>query len=131
MTLRLLALASLVLLAVGCAGEAAPSADSGMFVDVKIPESIEPLERGAKYEEPLEDALEAGGLGEVTGGGSQLGPPKADGTSDILSVDLDVELTKGPEGLALLRRKLKALNAQKGTTLIYDLDGKHTEEKIW
>ena len=130
MTSRLLALVSLALLAGGCAGETAPAAESAMFVDVRIPESIVPLERGAKYERPLEAALKAAGLGDITGGGSQLGPPKADGTSDILAVDLDVELTKGAEGLALLRAKLNELNAPKGTTLIYDLGGKHTEEKI-
>ncbi len=122
----------IALLAAGCAGEAAPSDDeTGVFVDVRIPGSIMPLDRGAKYEDPLDAALKAAGLGEITGGGSQLGPPKADGTSEITSVDLDVELTNGPEGLALLRKKLKELNAPKGTTLIYDLDGKDTEEKLW
>jgi len=41
------------------------------FFYVLIPESLGPIDRGEKYEDPLIDAL--GELGQVTGGGSQMG----------------------------------------------------------
>ena len=44
-----------------------------VFVYVKIPEDIEPLDRGDKYEDPRDEILQASGVGEVSGGGSQLG----------------------------------------------------------
>jgi hypothetical protein len=40
----------------------------------RVFEHIEPLDRGSRYEDPLDAALRAARLGEVTGGGSQLGP---------------------------------------------------------
>ena len=41
------------------------------FIFVKIPESIGPIDRGEKYEDPLIEFLkERERLGEVTGGGS-------------------------------------------------------------
>ncbi|MFY9560352.1 MAG: hypothetical protein WAQ52_08980 [Terriglobales bacterium] len=48
------------------------AAESGQHLFyIRIPESLGPLARGEKYEGPLGKAL--GELGEVTGGGSQLG----------------------------------------------------------
>jgi len=42
------------------------------FVYAKMWEAIQPLDRGERYEDPLQAALEAGGLGEVSGGGSSF-----------------------------------------------------------
>jgi hypothetical protein len=42
------------------------------LVIVRIPEHIEPMDRGDRYEDPLDAKLKESGLGEVTGGGSQL-----------------------------------------------------------
>lgn len=103
-----------------------------LFVMVQIPESIEPLERGSKYEDPLNAALQAQGLGEVTGGGTQLGPPKADGSSEITSVDIDVDLVDAERGLPALRAELKKLNPPKGTELTYEgKDGEVIKEVLW
>ncbi len=53
-------------------GFAEAAAERGQhFFYVLIPEPMGPMDRGEKYEDPLSDAL--GELGEVTGGGSQLG----------------------------------------------------------
>ena len=39
----------------------------------RLYEHVEPMDRGSRYEDPLDAALRESGLGEVTGGGSQLG----------------------------------------------------------
>ena len=67
--------------------------ESRFFFHVRIPESIGPLVRGDRYEDPLQKALSAEGLGEVTGGGSQLG----EGDS-IAYCGLDVVVTDRERG---------------------------------
>jgi hypothetical protein len=112
--------------------EAGEDSGAGLFVMVHIPESIEPLERGSKYEDPLNAALQAQGLGEVTGGGTQLGPPKADGSSEVTAVDIDVDLVDAERGLPALRAELRKLNPPKGTELSYEgEDGEHIKEVLW
>ena len=65
-----------------------------------LPESLMPLERGDKYEDPIEATLNDLGLGEVTGGGSQLGDQQLDGTRPIEFCGIDVELTDLDQGRA-------------------------------
>ena len=103
---------------------------SGVLVIVHIRDPVMPIERGTKYEDPINAALKAAHAGEVTGGGTQMGPKKADGTSDILFADVDVQLTDVDLGLDLLRKKLKELGAPKGTTLSYLRKGKDVEEQL-
>jgi hypothetical protein len=100
------------------------------FVFVKIPESIMPIERGDKYEDPLDEALKKAGLGEVTGGGSQLGDPNADGSPHIEWVGIDVDLLDLSRGLPFLRGELKRLGAPQGTTLEFNVDGVETSEPL-
>ena len=49
------------------------------FVYVMIPGDIQPLVRGQRFEDPLEELLQAAELGSVSGGGSQLDDPYPDG----------------------------------------------------
>ena len=105
------------------------SADAGLFVSVRIPESLMPLQRGQKYEVPLEETLGKRHLGELLGGGSQLGEKKPDGTHDVKFVSLDIEL-KDANGLPVLRQELKRLGAPEGTTLHYELGGKRVSEPL-
>jgi D-alanyl-D-alanine carboxypeptidase len=46
------------------------------FFYVLIPGHIQPVKRGERFEDPLQAALEKEKLGEVTGGGSQMGEGK-------------------------------------------------------
>jgi hypothetical protein len=101
-----------------------------VFVFVKIPESIMPIERGEKYEDPLDVALKREKLGEVTGGGSQLGEPDAQGAATIDWVGLDVELTDLDRGLPFLKGELLRLNAPKQTTLEFQRAGRQVVEAI-
>jgi hypothetical protein len=114
----------------GCAAPESPP-PTGLFVVVHIPQGLNPLERSARYEEPIGRALQARGLGDVSGGGSQMGPPKADGTHDLISVDIDVDLTDGARGLAALRAELRKLHPPPGTQLSYTgADGSPVNETI-
>lgn len=89
------------------------------FVFVKIIESIMPVDRGNKYEDPLDDALRTANLGGVTGGGSSLTPERK-----IEWVGVDVELRDIEKGIPFLKQKLVELGAPKGSTLEYQFQGK-------
>lgn len=98
---------------------------STTFVFVKVTESIEPIARGDKYEDPLDAALKAAKLGEVTGGGTSLSKDKT-----IDWVGIDVELTDVAKGLPFLRKKLIELGVPKGSTLEYEFEGKKIEQPV-
>ncbi|MGC4073567.1 MAG: hypothetical protein QM760_13835 [Nibricoccus sp.] len=92
------------------------------FIYVKIPEDIGPIDRGEKYEDPLEQKLSDAGLGHVSGGGSQLGDPLSDGSRPIEFCGLDVDVSDLAESLALLRAELPRLGAPDGTQIHYTID---------
>jgi hypothetical protein len=100
------------------------------FIYVKIPESLGPIDRGTKYEDPLDDRLRTGGLGEITGGGSQLGDEGPDGSRAIEFCGIDVDLTELERGLALLRDVLVELAAPTGTELHYEDDGVKLQDEL-
>jgi hypothetical protein len=118
-----------------CADPAEPApagpAENALFVSVQIPEPLIPLQRVARFENPLEAALKRQRLGEVTGGGSQLGPRRPDGKYQILGVDLDVELSDAARGLPALRAALRDLKAPPGTVLVYESGGQSVKESLW
>lgn len=87
------------------------------FVYIKLPEPLMPLERGTKYEDPLDASLAELHLGETTGGGAQLGDKRADGTRPIEFCGIDIELTALDRGRELLRKRLVELGAPTGTEL--------------
>jgi hypothetical protein len=100
------------------------------FVFVKIPESIMPVDRGEKYEDPLDNSLKKDALGEVTGGGSQLGEPDKDGSRHIEWVGIDVELVDLARGLPALKAELKRLGVPPGTSIEYESNGRKISEAL-
>jgi hypothetical protein len=84
---------------------------------VKIPDPVLPLERGKKYEDPLDAFLKAKGLGEVSGGGSQLSQPNAAGQRSIEWVGVDVEVYDPDKALPFVIEKLKELGVPNGTVI--------------
>lgn len=80
------------------------------FFYVRIPEALGPIERGDKYEEPLQNAL--GELGEVTGGGSQMG----DGHS-IAYCGIDLVVNDRDRGLRIIRQSMRACGAPAETVI--------------
>ncbi len=95
------------------------ASEQTMFIYVKIPDGIGPIDRGEKYEDPLEMKLNEAGLGHVSGGGSQLGDRRPDGSKPIEFCGLDVDVTDLAKALAVLRVELPQLGAPDGTELHY------------
>lgn len=88
------------------------AADGRFFFYVRIPQSIGPIDRGDRYEDILQDALSAANLGEITGGGSQLG----EGNS-IDYCGLDVVVTERKRGLEVIRETMQRLEAPAATVI--------------
>jgi len=79
---------------------------------IRIPADIQPLERGELFEDPLHEALQESGLGEVTGGGSQLGE-----NDTIAYCGIDVVVTEREAGLQIVRHTMRGLQAPSGTVI--------------
>lgn len=89
------------------------------LVYVFLPESLGPIDRGDKYEDPIIDELERLGLGEVSGGGSSLGDPRPDGTRLIEFCGIDVDTHDVDATREMLRALLPSLGCPEGTQLHY------------
>jgi hypothetical protein len=74
-------------------------------VIVKIYADLDPLDRYERYHKPLDAALAARGLGEVTGGGTMMDLDSGDALySDLhVRVDGDLDLALGAIRTALVR----------------------------
>jgi hypothetical protein len=88
-------------------------------VSVRLAESIQPVNRGERYEEPLGEALAEHELGAVTGGGSQL---SAEG--EIRFVRLDLQLANLDRAVTLVRRVVEEAGAPIGSTIEFEDDGR-------
>lgn len=86
--------------------------DGKHFFYVRIPERIGPVERGDRFEDPLQEALTAADLGEITGGGSQLGEGDT-----VEYCGLDVVVTNRARALALIRETMQRLGAPPTTVI--------------
>jgi hypothetical protein len=118
------ALAALLLsLLLGVAAYA--QAPSVTFVFVKIQDNVLPIERGSKYEDPLNAALGGARLGEVTGGGTMMNKDKS-----IAWVGVDVNLFNLEKGLPFLLAKLRELGAPPGSTVEYTVQGRKVEHSV-
>ncbi|HEY5710849.1 MAG TPA: hypothetical protein VIT38_03045 [Allosphingosinicella sp.] len=89
------------------------------LIYILLPEPLQPLDRGARYEDPLEAELGVAGLGFVSGGGSSLGDEKPDGSRDIAFCGIDVDAYDLAAARALLREHLPELGCITGTQLHY------------
>jgi len=105
--------------------------DNPLFVYIKIPGDIGPIDRGERFEDPLQAALDTESLGEITGGGSQISDLGKNGDHSIEFCGIDVDLYDAMKGLALLRRELVRLQAPAGTMLLYELEGQEWEEPVY
>jgi len=103
-------------------GDTAAAFDRQRFIYVKIPGDIQPLERGTRFEDPLQKLLAASGLGSVTGGGSQMDDPYPDGRPRVEFCGIDLNAADRDRALAFLRNELPKLDAPAGTELHYTVD---------
>ena len=86
---------------------------SSQVVIARFYEHIEPIDRGERYEDPLQEILEKSGVGRVTGGGSQL-----DEHGAIAFAEVELELTNLNDALRIVAEALEALGAPQGSELI-------------
>jgi hypothetical protein len=99
--------------------KAGSKTDPRLFIYVMIPGDIQPIARGERFEDPLGAALQDAGLGEVSGGGSQLDDPYPDGRPRVEFCGIDVDVIDMDRARSLLRQKLVELDAPSGTELHY------------
>jgi hypothetical protein len=78
----------------------------------RITEQVEPIERGDRYEDPLDAFLSEHKLGQVTGGGSQLSE-----TGEIEFADIEIELVNLDDALIMVVKKLEAMGAPFGSSI--------------
>jgi hypothetical protein len=87
----------------------------GVPVIVRLNARLQPLDRGDIYEDPLTEALEATGLGAVTGAGTQLAE---EGGIEFCDIDLALD-NADDETLDRIVAALEKLGAPKGSKLLY------------
>src|SRR5687768_15581973 len=85
------------------------------FIIARLYEHVEPIDRGERYEDPLDAALEAAKLGRVTGGGSQL---NESGRIDF--AELEIELSNLDDALTTVISALEAAGAPAGSEILQD-----------
>jgi hypothetical protein len=95
------------------------------FLYVRIPGDIQPLERGDRFEDPLDVALRESALGSVTGGGSQLGE---DDTIEYCGID--VVTVDRARGIELVRRVMRECQCPDGS-VIEEYLPEYREHSIW
>lgn len=106
------------------ANEDSAAFDPEYFVYLKIPGDIQPMERGERFEDPLQAMLEEAGLGEVSGGGSSLSDADAEGRRVVEFCGIDIDVADRDTALERLRAFLPQLSIPSGTELQHTRDGR-------
>jgi hypothetical protein len=94
-------------------------ANGGVYVTARLNARLQPMDRGGIYEDPLNRALRAAQLGEVTGGGTQLAE---EGGIEFCDLEIVVREADAPT-LATIASLLETFGAPKGSKLIVDRTG--------
>jgi hypothetical protein len=79
----------------------------------RLYEHIEPIDRGDRYEDPLDAVLAQANIGRVTGGGSQLNE-----LGGIAYAEVEIELANLDEALGVVVDALEKAGAPQGSELI-------------
>jgi len=79
----------------------------------RLYEHIEPIDRGDRYEDPLDAVLAQSNIGRVTGGGSQLNE-----LGGITYAEVEIELANLDEALGVVVDALEKAGAPQGSELI-------------
>ena len=87
--------------------------ESPHVVIARLYEHIEPIDRGNRYEDPLQVALEEAQAGQISGGGSQLNE-----AGEIDYADIEIELTDLDGALKTVIETLEKAGAPQGSELI-------------
>ena len=79
----------------------------------RVYEHIEPIDRGERYEDPLDALLAHANIGRVTGGGSQLNE-----LGGLAYAEVEIELANLDEALRVVVDALEKAGAPQGSELI-------------
>jgi hypothetical protein len=93
-----------------------------LFTYAQLNARIMPIDRGERYEDPLQEAFEDNGFGEVTGGGTMQ---SQEGEIEFCGIDLD--LFDVPNGVPFACQFLTDCGAPRGSKLQYEWKGKKIE----
>jgi hypothetical protein len=85
------------------------------LVIARLYEYIEPIDRGNRYEDPLQTVLDAAQAGAVTGGGSQLNE-----SGGIEFADVEIELANLDAAIDLVANTLEAAGAPQGSEILHE-----------
>lgn len=99
------------------------------LIYIRLPMDLEPLDRGASFEDALEAELRVAGLGWVSGGGSLLGEERPDGTRPVEFCGIDVDTVNVTAARELLRLHLPELGCPAGTQLYYREDDQPLQDE--
>src|SRR5439155_990608 len=100
---------------------AAPGSPAGQYphlVIARLYEPIQPIDRGTRYEDPLQAALGTRALGGVTGGGSALTRE-----GEIAYVQLDLSVANVGAALDVAKQVLEQAGAPRGSELRFEREG--------
>ena len=89
------------------------------LIYVYLPEPLQPLDRGSRYEDPIDAELQLQSLGYVSGGGSSLSDERPDGSRVIEFCGIDIDAVDVAAARALLRNELPTLGCPAGTQIHY------------
>ena len=80
---------------------------------------LRPMDRGEHFEDPLDEALAEGDLGETTGGGTLLSE-----SGEIESCDIELEVSSvSDEMIQSLTKLVEAIGAPKGSKIVIEETG--------
>jgi hypothetical protein len=92
-------------------------------VVARLYEHIEPIDRGGRYEDPLQALLDETNAGRVTVGGSQLNE-----LGGIDHADIEIELANLDAALGIVSEALEKSGAPQGSELIHAKDDRVLRE---
>lgn len=87
--------------------------DNDWNVTAELNHKLMPLERGERYEDPLQEQLEKYGFGNTDGGGTMTSK-----SGEIEFIDIELKLIKTDKSIPFVIKRLESYGAPKGSKLI-------------
>ena len=89
------------------------------FIQLTVRPGVEPQERESRYGDPINAILKENKVGEVTGGGTMLDKPDANGKQGFEFSDIEIEMSSHDKhGLEVLLEALKKSNFPEDTEIM-------------
>lgn len=100
------------------------------IIKIIIPESLGPLDRAEKYEDPLNNTLVTENLGKIISAGTYLSENvDHDGKREITNAVIEIDLNDFDKGIKKIIKNLKFIEAPSGTVIQFQ-DSEMNEYEI-